>query len=77
MKPFGYILYFNTGVSQLGPYVRTYLTEQAALLKKSGFKKIYITGHADGMERDAGNLSYERAKNTAQFLAAQGIPLEP
>jgi len=69
-------LYFSEGISELGPNMKKYLAQQAAIVKGSKFDKIYIDGHADKTEADSANLSLARAKSAAKYLTSQGIPSE-
>ena len=65
--------YFASGVTQLGPRLREYLSVKAAEFKKTGFNMIYINGHSDSVEANGQALSEARAKAAAEYLRSLGI----
>ena len=67
-------LFFAQNISSLGPNARRYLTENAAILKKSNYNRIIITAFAETTEKNPAALADARAKNAAEFLVSQGIP---
>lgn len=67
-------LYFNPGISDLGPNARAFLTKNAKLIREKNYSKIYITGHTDNEEENSLSLSTARARHAAEFLISQGIP---
>ena len=64
-------IYFNTGVSDLGPNARKYLADNAGLLRSAG--RITIHGHSDSQEVNGAKVSEERARKTTAYLASLGI----
>lgn len=69
-------LYFNSGVSDLGPNARAYLAKNVRALNEAGFNKIYITGHTDKNEKNPKTVSTARAQKTAQYLMELGVPAQ-
>ena len=67
-------MYYNDGISDLGPNARKHIEQNAKVLKKTKYTKVYITGHTDNKEAKPAALSAERAKKAADYLIAQGIP---
>ena len=69
---------FDFGSAQLDDAARTALAQQAAWLLDNPKGAIRLTGHADAVGSERGNLALgqRRAEAAARFLAAQGVPAE-
>ncbi len=66
-------LYFNTGIAELGPNARTYLTQKAAELKNVGYNEVAVYGYTDNKEANPLTLSKSRATAVAGQLVSKGV----
>lgn len=67
--------YFNTNVTTLGPNLKKYLTAKAKEIKAVNYSYVAVDGNADPSEKTPASVSEKRAKNVAEYLNKQGIPL--
>jgi outer membrane protein OmpA-like peptidoglycan-associated protein len=74
--PFAYVLYFQTGSSELDSGSRAHLAAAIAAAKGTAHVDISVVGHADATGSDAYNaaLSLKRAQIERDALAAAGVP---
>jgi outer membrane protein OmpA-like peptidoglycan-associated protein len=74
--PLVYILYFQTGSSELDPRSRSNLAAAIAEAKKTRNVDISVVGHADATGSDPHNsaLSQKRAQSVRDALVAEGVP---
>jgi outer membrane protein OmpA-like peptidoglycan-associated protein len=74
--PIVYILYFQSGSTELDPKSRGNLFAAAATAKKMSNIDVGVVGHADATGSDAYNtaLSLRRAETVRDALVAAGIP---
>ena len=64
---------FNAGSSTLTATAKTTLNKIVALLKEHPEMKLRIEGHADNMEKNAEDVSEDRAKAVEKYIESQGI----
>jgi outer membrane protein OmpA-like peptidoglycan-associated protein len=74
--PLVYILYFQTGLTELDPRSRGDLSAATAAVKGTSNVDVSVVGHADATGSDAYNsaLSLKRAQTIRDSLVAAGIP---
>ena len=74
--PLVYILYFQSGLTELDPRSRGDLAAATAAAKGTSNLDISVVGHADATGSDAYNsaLSLKRAQTIRDALVAAGIP---
>jgi OmpA family len=75
-KPVAYVLYFQTGSTELDPKSRDDLAAATAAAKGTANVDISVVGHADATGADAYNLalSLRRAETVRQALVSAGVP---
>jgi outer membrane protein OmpA-like peptidoglycan-associated protein len=76
--PLAYILYFQTGSTELEPKSRDHLAVAMAAAKGTAHVDLSVVGHADATGSDAYNsaLSLKRAQIVRDALVAAGVPSE-
>jgi outer membrane protein OmpA-like peptidoglycan-associated protein len=74
--PLVYILYFQSGLTELDPRSRGDLAAATAAAKGTSNLDISVVGHADATGSDADNsaLSLKRAQTIRDALVAAGVP---
>ena len=66
-------VYFEHSRSALGPAAPEVVAAAARLILARPFRRIFVTGHADGSEDDARRLSRLRAEAVARALIGHGV----
>jgi len=72
----GQAVYFNSNSSKLSSASNESLNKVAAVLKNNPDVKIKIEGHTDNAEKDADNLSTQRAEAVKTYLVSKGVNVE-
>ncbi len=66
-------LFFNAGISDLGPNMRKYLDEKAVEIRAVQYNKVTVYGYADAKEANAASLAQVRAEKVEYYLIYKGI----
>jgi len=72
----GQAVYFTSNSSKFGSTSNASLDRIVTVLKNNPDVKIKIEGHTDNVEKDADNLSMQRAEAIKSYLVSKGISVD-